>query len=93
LLLERCPHDVTMRVAENVRSAISAITLPRESRTFRIGASVGVAPLTEHLPDMAAWLAAADAACSAAKADGRGSMRAAMQPLLRVVGGRTLLDD
>lgn len=93
LLLERCPHDVAMRVAENVRSAISAITLPWESRTFRIGASVGVAFLTEQLLDVAAWLAEADAACYAAKADGRGSVRAAVQPLLRVVGGRTLMDD
>lgn len=49
--------------------------------------------MTEHLPDVAAWLAAADAACYRAKADGRGSVRAAVQPLLRVVGGRTLVDD
>lgn len=93
LLLERCPHDVAMRVAENVRSAISAIALPWGSQTFRIGASVGVASLTEHLPDVAAWLAEADVACYRAKADGRGSVRAAVQPLLRVVGGRTLLND
>ena len=31
------------------------------------------------------WLAAADAACYAAKAEGRGAVRAAARPALRVV--------
>ena len=92
LLLERCPHDVAMRIAENVRSSIAAITLIWKHRTLRVGASMGVASLTEHTPDGAAWVAEADAACYRAKADGRGAVRAATPTLLRVVGGRTVVD-
>ncbi len=94
LLLERCPHDVAMRVAENVHSAISAVTLPWQGRILRVGASVGVASLYEQTPDRAAWVAEADAACYRVKADGRGAVRAAIPTLLRVVtGGRAVADS
>ncbi len=93
LLLERCAHDVAMRVAENVHSAISAVAVPWQGRTLRVGASVGVASLNEHTPDMAEWVAEADAACYRVKADGRGAVRAATPTLLRVVvGGRAVAD-
>ncbi len=93
LLLERCPQDVAMRVAENVRSAITAITLPWENRILRVGASAGVASLAEHTPDMDAWVAEADAACYRVKAEGRGAVRAAVPTLLRVVGGTAVADS
>jgi hypothetical protein len=41
LLLERCPPDVAMRIAESVREAISGITLTWERRLLRVGASMG----------------------------------------------------
>ena len=93
LLLERCPQDVAMRVAENVRSAITAITLPWENRILRVGASAGVASLAEHTPDMDAWVAEADAACYRVKAEGRGAVRAAVPTLLRVVDGTAVADS
>jgi len=93
LLLERCPQDVAMRVAENVRSAITAITLPWGHRILRVGASAGVASLAEHTRDLDAWVAEADAACYRVKADGRGAVRAAVPTLLRVVGGRAAADN
>lgn len=89
LLLERCSHDTALRIAENVRHAIADIALPWEGRRLRLGASLGVASLTPETVDAAAWLEAADAACYAAKAAGRGAVHAAKRPALRVVGGDT----
>jgi diguanylate cyclase (GGDEF)-like protein/PAS domain S-box-containing protein len=86
LLLERCPHDTALRIAENVREAVSAIVLSWEGQTLRVGASLGVASLAAETPSIDDWLALADAACYAAKAAGRGSVRAAERPALRVVG-------
>ena len=41
LLLERCPHPVAMRVAENVRSAITATVLPGVSAACAWGQARG----------------------------------------------------
>ncbi|WP_341889233.1 diguanylate cyclase [Variovorax sp. YR752] len=86
LLLERCPHDTALRIAENVREAISAIALSWEGQMLRVGASLGVASLSEETASAADWLAEADAACYAAKSAGRGSVQAAKRPALRIVG-------
>jgi len=86
LLLERCPHDTALRIAENVRSAIAGIDLHWEQRRLRVSASLGVATLTAETTGVAAWLQAADAACYEAKAAGRGAVRIAQRPALRVVG-------
>jgi diguanylate cyclase (GGDEF)-like protein/PAS domain S-box-containing protein len=86
LLLERCTHDVALRVADNVRRAIAEIALPWEGRSLRVGSSLGVATLTAETASVEAWLAAADAACYEAKAAGRDTVRAAARPALRVVG-------
>jgi len=85
LLLERCPHDTALRIAENVRQAVAAIELNWEGQALRVGASLGVASLGTETLSADDWLAAADAACYAAKAEGRGAVRAAARPALRVV--------
>ena len=82
LLLERCPHDVAMRVAETVRSAIEHLVLTWEQRSLRVGASLGVACLDADMPTVAAWLEAADAACYAAKGAGRGVVRSAARAVV-----------
>jgi diguanylate cyclase len=85
LLLEHCSPEVALRVAENVRAAIASILLPWERHLLQVGASLGVAMLAEDTQSSAAWLEAADAACYAAKAAGRGAVRSAQRPPLRVV--------
>ncbi len=85
LLLERCPHETALRIADNVRQAIAAIALPWEGRTLGVGASLGVASLRAETESVEQWLAEADAACYAAKAAGRGTVHAAARPALRVV--------
>jgi diguanylate cyclase (GGDEF)-like protein/PAS domain S-box-containing protein len=72
VVLEHCPADVALRVAEDVRHAISSLRLAWEGCQLDVGASAGVAQLTDLMPDAAAWLAAADLACYEAKSAGRG---------------------
>jgi diguanylate cyclase len=77
LLLEKCEIDVAMRIAEQVRAAVAAVSLPWQDQTLSVGASLGVAALSAELADAASWALAADAACYAAKAEGRNAVRQA----------------
>lgn len=86
LLLERCTHETALRIAENVRRAITEIELPWDGHVMRVGASLGVASLSAETASVEAWLAEADAACYAVKAAGRGAVQA-HRPVLRVVAG------
>ncbi len=81
LLLEHCPPDVAMRLAYDVLEAVDAITLPWEDRMLRVGASIGVAALRPHMASVEAWVNDADAACYAAKAAGRGTVRRAAEAM------------
>lgn len=93
LLLERCAPEVAMRIAENVRAAITGIELHWEQRHLRVGASLGVASLAAETRDADAWMKAADAACYRAKAAGRGTVVAAVRPLLLPAGHGVIADD
>ncbi|MES2228623.1 MAG: diguanylate cyclase [Pseudomonadota bacterium] len=88
LLLERCPEAAGMRIAEAVREAIHAISLPWEGRTLRIGASLGVSCLSPGMTTVDEWVDAADAACYAAKNAGRGMVHAGLPaPAIAVAHG------
>ena len=93
LLLERCPPEVAMRIAGSVLAAINDIALHWEGRTLHVGASLGLASLAPETLDAAAWLMAADAACYRAKASGRGTVCAAVRPLLAAPGGGVVAAD
>ena len=54
LLLERCNAEVALRIANNARTAIADIQLPWQQQLLRVGASVGVAPLTAEVRDATA---------------------------------------
>ncbi|MGC3980312.1 MAG: EAL domain-containing protein [Steroidobacteraceae bacterium] len=71
ILLEACSMDEAMRMAESLREAVRNYRFNWEERTFRMGASIGVVPITADNSDVAAMLSAADAACAAAKEAGR----------------------
>jgi diguanylate cyclase (GGDEF)-like protein len=80
LLLEQCSHEAAVRVAEDIVASISAIALPWLSGSLHVGASIGVASLTPEIGTVDDWISAADAACYAAKAAGRGTVRAGLAP-------------
>jgi diguanylate cyclase (GGDEF)-like protein/PAS domain S-box-containing protein len=71
VLLESCSLDEAMNTAETLRMAIGEYKFVWEERTFRLGVSIGVVPITADNEDVAALLTAADSACSAAKEAGR----------------------
>lgn len=77
LLLPGCPLETAMRLAEDVRRAVSDVAVPWEGSVLTVGASVGVAALRADTATVSDWLEAADAACYAAKAAGRDTVRAA----------------
>jgi diguanylate cyclase (GGDEF)-like protein/PAS domain S-box-containing protein len=71
VLLESCSLEEAIRNAEALREAIRNYKFVWEERTFRLGASIGVVPLSPENEDVAAVLSAADSACAAAKESGR----------------------
>jgi len=71
VLLESCTLEEGIRNAEALREAIRNYKFIWEERTFRLGASIGVVPLSSDNQDVAALLSAADSACAAAKESGR----------------------
>jgi len=75
LLLEHCQPEIALKVADNVRRAVQAVRVSWGDLDLRVGASLGVASLGARTPDIAGWMAAADAACYAAKAAGRDAVR------------------
>jgi diguanylate cyclase (GGDEF)-like protein/PAS domain S-box-containing protein len=71
VLLESCTLEEGVRNAEALREAIRNYKFVWEERTFRLGASIGVVPVSPENEDVAALLSAADSACAAAKESGR----------------------
>jgi diguanylate cyclase (GGDEF)-like protein/PAS domain S-box-containing protein len=71
VLLESCSMEEGIRNAEALREAIRNYKFVWEERTFRLGASIGVVPISPENEDVAALLSAADSACAAAKESGR----------------------
>ena len=71
VLLESCSLDEAMNTAETLRMAIGEYKFVWEERSFRLGVSIGVVPITADNEDVAALLTAADSACAAAKEAGR----------------------
>ncbi len=58
-------------MAESLREAVRNFRFSWEERVFRLGASIGVVPITADNEDVASILSAADSACAAAKEQGR----------------------
>ena len=71
VLLESCALDEAMRTAETLREAVRGFRFTWEDRVFRLGASIGVVPVTADNEDVASILSAAESACQAAKEAGR----------------------
>jgi diguanylate cyclase (GGDEF)-like protein/PAS domain S-box-containing protein len=69
-LLENCPLEEAEKVAETVRGAVEEFRYLWGGRTFSLGISIGVVPITSSSGRMASVLRAADAACYSAKEGG-----------------------
>jgi diguanylate cyclase (GGDEF)-like protein/PAS domain S-box-containing protein len=71
ILLESCTLEEALRTAEVLREAVRNFRFVWEERVFKLGASVGVVPITADNEDVASILSAAEGACAAAKEQGR----------------------
>ncbi|MGH8228667.1 MAG: EAL domain-containing protein [Steroidobacteraceae bacterium] len=71
ILLESCSLDEAMHIAEQLREAVRNFRFTWEDRAFRLGASIGVVPISAENEDVASIISAADSACAAAKEGGR----------------------
>ena len=71
VLLEGCPLDQARRVADNLLEAVNDFRFIWQDKYFEIGASIGVVPITADTESMARAMSTADAACYAAKDEGR----------------------
>lgn len=72
LLLEGCDIAVAQRIAQSVCDKVGQIRFQQNGKFFRIGASIGVAPLDGRWATAQEAQQAADGACFAAKDEGRG---------------------
>jgi diguanylate cyclase len=71
VLLSACPLAQAEAIAEKLRSAVVAYQLLWEGHVFGVGASIGLVPVDASYATPADVLRAADAACYAAKRQGR----------------------
>lgn len=72
ILLEGCPAQRGIQVADTIVRAVSALVFVWAGRQYRIGASAGVTTVTVDPASPLGFMGEADAACYAAKASGRG---------------------
>lgn len=70
ILLENCPLDTAVHIAEGVRLAVEKSRFTVDGVPFVITASIGLIPLTSGSGGMAAVMHAADVACYEAKTSG-----------------------
>ncbi len=71
VLLENCPLQDAIRIAEELRQCIVQFRFIHDDRSFSIGASVGVVQVSDGFLNLTEILGAADAACYVAKQKGR----------------------
>lgn len=67
VLLEHCQPDQAMQIAHQMRMAIQNFCFLWEDRSFRIGVSIGLVPITHGVDTLASVFVTADSACYAAK--------------------------
>jgi diguanylate cyclase (GGDEF)-like protein/PAS domain S-box-containing protein len=71
VLLERCGLSRARELAEELRRSVETFRFNWAGRVFNIGASIGVVPVTPEHTAITDVMGAADAACYAAKEQGR----------------------
>jgi diguanylate cyclase (GGDEF)-like protein len=71
ILLPGCTMEDAEALAGEVRQAIRALHFVWDGKTFAVGASIGIVPLSASTQSVAEALSSADVACYAAKEQGR----------------------
>jgi diguanylate cyclase (GGDEF)-like protein/PAS domain S-box-containing protein len=71
VIMEHCTVAQARRAATQLCESMDNFRFVHEGRRFRVGTSIGLVPLDDRWPDVAALMQAADASCYAAKEAGR----------------------
>ncbi len=71
LLLESCPLEQAHQIAEGIREAVANFRFVWQDKTFSVGVSIGMTPITSDARGVDEVLSAADVACYTAKDLGR----------------------
>ena len=71
VLLENCPPENALRIAETLRAAVADFRFEAQDRRFDLGVSIGLVPITEAGFSVSEVIGAADACCYRAKGAGR----------------------
>ncbi len=79
VLLELCPLDQAWRIANELREVVADFRYECAGKSYQVGVSIGVVPVNAASPELAAVLAAADAACYVAKDEGRNRVHVHME--------------
>lgn len=76
ILWFHCPLTQAVSLAQTLCQQIQAVRFVHGAQVYTVGASIGLAPVDPALGDMTDLMAIADAACYAAKRQGRGRVYA-----------------
>ncbi|HEX3140805.1 MAG TPA: diguanylate cyclase, partial [Rhizobacter sp.] len=71
VLLEACPLEPALRVAEAMRRRVSELQFVWEGRSFQFSVSIGLVPFKAHQYNRSDLLRVADSSCYVAKEGGR----------------------
>ncbi|NIM28188.1 MAG: EAL domain-containing protein [Gammaproteobacteria bacterium] len=71
VLMEHCALRQAQRVANTLRKCVEEFRFSWENKTFSVGVSIGLVPVTSDSESVAGTLSAADTACYVAKDQGR----------------------
>jgi diguanylate cyclase (GGDEF)-like protein/PAS domain S-box-containing protein len=71
VILEDCSIDKARRIADGLRRSIKDFRFVWQNRSFEVGVSIGLVPITAESGSLTDVLAAADSACYVAKDHGR----------------------
>ena len=71
VLLEHCEPEQALQIAHQMRRSIQNFYFLWEDRSFRVGVSIGLVPISPGIDTLASVLRTADSACYAAKELGR----------------------
>ena len=75
IILHHCPLERACQIAEEIRSAIKELSFTWHGKSFELGVSIGLVPITPNSGTLAKVLSEADAACYVAKDQGRNRLQ------------------
>jgi diguanylate cyclase (GGDEF)-like protein len=77
MLLENCPLEKAINIAENLQSAIIDFRFSWQGENFTLGISIGIVPIDRNTQNLASAMNAADSACYIAKGEGHNRIQIA----------------